>query len=350
MQQILDLLKNNPNTILSSSVTTGTPVVNPLIEPMRASPAPSNSSAIFSWTPMGFEDYNPKHRAKGTEPPEFADNKGVLQYPTWKLLLRDKLRIDRAQFSSEQDVMAYVFGHTKGDAQKHLFPRYSGETDQAVYSNHQEMITTLDTNFINKFHVRESKIAYQALKMDPSKSFQEFQTKFTQLANDGRIPLESRFDDLHDKMTVTLQTTLLPHLDILDGDFDKLCEKAIGVDAGIKRINSRWQAERFGPSPSRLIAANLGKPFGTSGSGSGSGPSSTDRSLTLKPTTGGFSLLQRPNPTATKPTSTFKCFNCGDPTHGSNACPQPKRVTDVKDIEEELIAEMKEDSIESGKE
>jgi hypothetical protein len=213
------------------------------------------------------------------------------------------------------------------------------------------MIATLDAIFINKFHIRESKIAYQALKMDPAKPFQDFQTKFIQLANDGRIPLESRFDDLHDKMTVTLQTTLLLHLDLLDNDFDKLCEKAIGIDAGIKRINSRWQTERYGPSPSRLVAANLGRPVGASISASSSGFTSTDRSLVPKPTTSGFSLLQRPNPTTTlKPTSTFKCFTCGDPTHGANACPKPKRVTDVTDIEEEVLAELVEDSTEPGKE
>ena len=235
IQQVLDLLKNSPGTVLTSSTLGGPPVGNPLIDPLRASPTPSSSS----FTPMSFEGYNPKYKAKGTEAPLFESNQATLQYPTWKLLIRDKLRIDRAQFASEQDVMAYMFGHTRGDAQKHLFPRYSGETNQAVYLTHQEMIATLDAIYINKFHVRESKTTYQNLKMDPTKPFQHFQTKFIQLANDGRIPLEDRFDDLYDKMTVTLQTTLLLHLDLLDNDFDRLCEKAIGIDTGIKRINNR---------------------------------------------------------------------------------------------------------------
>ena len=75
MQQILTLLKNNPNAVLSSSDIAGTPVVNPFIkQPLRALPAPSSTS----FAPISFEDYNPKHKAKGTEPPYFESNKGAL--------------------------------------------------------------------------------------------------------------------------------------------------------------------------------------------------------------------------------------------------------------------------------
>jgi hypothetical protein len=101
--------------------------------------------------------------------------------------------------------MSYIFNRTKGEANDHLFHRYTRDTDNVnPFTSYQEMLTTLDTIYKNPFLVRDSRSQYKELKIGISQSFHDFRTQFIYLANTGRIPLVDWFDDIYDKMTTAL--------------------------------------------------------------------------------------------------------------------------------------------------
>jgi hypothetical protein len=60
-------------------------------------------------------------------PPLLMDGKEPT-FESWKLQIQGKLRVNADHFQSDEARMAYVFGRTSGDAQKHLRPRYKEES------------------------------------------------------------------------------------------------------------------------------------------------------------------------------------------------------------------------------
>ena len=141
--------------------------------------------------------------------------------------------------------MSYLFNCTKGDAQKHLYPRYTRDKrNQNPFTSYEDMLDTLDSIYLNAFEERDSRNAYRELKMTNRQSFQDFQTQFLHLANAGRIPEIDRFDDIYDKMTTALQDKLLIHRQLMNGDFNMLYTMAISTDSELKRLNVRRTQER----------------------------------------------------------------------------------------------------------
>jgi hypothetical protein len=92
-------------------------------------PPPSASS---------FSTGNYKPRIK--LPAAFSDNSGPITYPAWKNKMMDKFETDSLQFPTERDKMICLFNNTEGDANKHLFPRYSQDEDNTdPYQSLKEM-------------------------------------------------------------------------------------------------------------------------------------------------------------------------------------------------------------------
>jgi hypothetical protein len=77
----------------------------------------------------------------------------------------------------------------------------------------------LDAIYVNLYLVRDSKNAYKELKISNTQSFNDFKTKFVHLANAGRVPLQDRFDDIYNKLTISLQSQLLNQRHLLGEDF-----------------------------------------------------------------------------------------------------------------------------------
>jgi hypothetical protein len=293
----------------------------------RGSAGPERDSLGPSVSSQGNSNYKPKTK----DPARFENNQGTIKYTAWKEQILDKFEIDREQFLTERAFMSYIFNRTEGEANDHLFPRYTRDADNAnPFTTYREMLATLDSIYKNPFLVRDSRNQYKDLKMGIGQSFHDFRTRFIHLANTGRIPSADWFDDMYDKMTTTLQGQILNQRHLLDEDFDKLCTVAIGIDAELKRLNARRTKER----DARLSQAN--KPT----------PAPTPRPpFVAKPTSAGFSLLQRPANPATVPTPALataadigitKCYNCQELGHLSRDCPKPRRALAIKDIEEEV--------------
>jgi hypothetical protein len=101
--------------------------------------------------------------------------------------------------------MLYVFNRTEGEANDHLFPRYTRDKENTnPFTLYLQILRALDTIYKDPFHVRNSRNTYKDLRIGQSQSFQEFKPRFIQLANGGRIPATDRFDDMYDKMTTVL--------------------------------------------------------------------------------------------------------------------------------------------------
>ena len=256
-------------------------------------------------------------------------------------MIRDKFIKDQCQFNTPRDYMSYIFGRTEGDAQEHLYPRYTeDEENEDPYTSYQEMFETLDAVYKNAHQVQDSRHAYRELKMGSSQSFQDFKTKFIQVANEGRIPSSDRFDDMYEKMTTPLQGQLLNQLHTLNGDFNELCKVVTGIDSKLRRLNARRNQEREArvskapTAPTRTRSSPMPIPRKAT-------PAYAP-GLAVKPTGTGFSLLQRPTtgPTALTASESrpLTCFNCQKPGHFASDCPEPKRVG-IKDIEEDDAAD-----------
>jgi Zinc knuckle len=333
MQQILDLIKNNT----SQSAATLSPPTSfknraadsplPSVEPVhsRFSPTPASQ-------PSEYHHYKPK---KG-DVVRFRDRDGDIEYRAWKELIYDKFEKDQPLFTTLRDHMSYVFERTEGEAQKHLYPRYTrGPNNLDPFKTYEEMLAFLDTIYLNTNQVQDSRYAYRELRMLDDQSFQDFKTEFIQLANDGEIPMADRFDDLYNKVTIPLQSQLLNQRPALNKDFNKLCEYATEFYTQIKRLNARRNKERDARATKAPALATRPRQTFVPKVAIAS-PATT----AAKPSTG-FSMLQRPAPTFPGNTEhqPLLCFNCRRPGHISTACPEPPRAS-IKDLEEDETAEL----------
>jgi hypothetical protein len=74
---------------------------------------------------------NGNYKPKAKDPARFENNQGTIKYTAWKEQILDKFEIDREQFPTERAFMSYIFNRTEGEANDHLFPRYTRDTDNA---------------------------------------------------------------------------------------------------------------------------------------------------------------------------------------------------------------------------
>jgi hypothetical protein len=163
MAQILAAL--NKPTPAAASATTPSQFA-PVVPDTRASPAPSSGSSLQS---------NHNYKPKKKDPPDFVNNDGEIQYKAWKEQILDKFEEDAPQFTSARSYMSYLFNCTKGDAQKHLYPRYTRDKrNQNPFTSYEDMLDTLDSIYLNAFEERDSRNAYRELKMTNGQSFQDF--------------------------------------------------------------------------------------------------------------------------------------------------------------------------------
>ena len=81
--------------------------------------------------------------------------------------------------------MAYVFGRTGGDAQKHLHPRYDSEESASPFLSDKEMIDHLASIYEDPHKVQNARLEYRGLMMKASETFADFHTRFLHLAGQG---------------------------------------------------------------------------------------------------------------------------------------------------------------------
>ena len=269
-------------------------------------------------------------------------------YRSWKIALSVKFRNSRSQFSDEQTRMDYLFISTGGDAQQHLETRMESESADP-FDSVDDMLAHLDMLFVDSNEVSESKVAYHELMMKESETFATFRTRFLQLASKGNVPKEDWKNDLFRKLTVSLQTSLMPVKATLDS-FQELSDRAHGVyqdQAHLQKRLARRSKRRAFPE-----AESDSSPTTTNRSSSGKLPvtAATSGSL-LRGTTPTTQPRKSQTPA---PASEEVCYNCNKPGHYASSYPLPRRPTPVKTLEavseEKVTVEFVSDSENQGNE
>ena len=104
--------------------------------------------------------------------------------------------------------MDYLFGKTKGEAQRHLLPRMEDSAPDP-WESVNEMLDHPDSCFQNYYEAEEAENAFYTLTMHSGEDFNTFHTEFSRLASVGRIPPSSWRGHLWRKLNKEFRSRLL---------------------------------------------------------------------------------------------------------------------------------------------
>jgi hypothetical protein len=254
-------------------------------------------------------------------------------YEAWSIQLDGKFLEPQFVNCEERVRMHYVFSVTSGTAQSHLQTRML-RTGSNPFRSVDEMISVLETAFVNPNRVREAGIEYRQLTMSTTDTFVDFKTRFLLLAEEAEIPQSSRRLDLYDKLTVELQTSLVPVLSTLI-TFSDLCTRAIEVDQERKWISQRvMKIKAAKPAYGRVLPLMAPAKQSTASSGSVTALSSVIKTRPPSPSPRVyFSDSQSRSPTPLID-SKVTCYNCGRPGYYASGCTSPQKPSaDLSELE-----------------
>jgi hypothetical protein len=306
-------------------------------------PVPSVEQVAPAWQAPEHNNYR---SAKVPDPPKLNNGQDP-SYDYWQVQIIGKFQVNADHYATEAARMYYVFNCTEGDAQRYLYARYKpGATDP--FKTSAEMIDYLGEHFINPHRVREARREYKKLRMNEIQTFHEFKTKFIHLADEAHIPLDDRLDELYDKLTLSLQELLASQRHSIR-TLQDLYHVASSVDSEMRALQTRKNVrERIKARASTASQAPAASSTTFSMTAAPKLYTATPRAYTparATPATGDPFVKKEGTPA-----SALVCFNCSQPGHLSRDCPNPKRMTDVKGMEEDQeIAEADMDDV-SGNE
>jgi hypothetical protein len=211
------------------------------------------------------------------------------------------------------------------------------------------MIEVLETAFVNPNRAREAGMEYRHLIMSTTDTFVDFKTRFLLLAEEAGIPQSSRRLDLYDKLTVELQTSLVPVLSTLT-TFSDLCTRALEVDQERKWISQRVMKARAAKlAYGRTLPLTGSVKPSTALSGPVNALPSAIKTRPHSPTPK-VHFSEPPPRSPTPPVdSKVMCYNCGRPGHYASACTSPQKPSaDLSELER-TVEEESSDLEEQGK-
>lgn len=268
-------------------------------------------------------------------------------FDLWLTGILDKFEVNHDHFADNRAKCAYIYGRTVGDAQQHLYPRWK-RTSKERYQTPEEMIQTLADIYRDPEEEENARLAYLDLEMRRGQLFSEFYTQFLHLAGTANIPRSEMRRDLPQKLTQKLQEALLPTLHNYH-DYQSIAEQCTRLDQGLRRIATQAAKNR----PSYLTRKTLPENAKASPvSNSSTVPAQpgilpVSRQLTAPP-------IQPPRDTTGKPvyanpqrqfeSNSGLCYNCGKPGHLKADCSEPRKPSQVFEInEKERFEELEEE-------
>ena len=104
------------------------------------------------------------------------------------------------------------------------------------FTSAKEIVAYLAEILENPFEAQDARIDFRKLIMKDDESFSDFYTRFLHLAGIGKIPTDDLQPDLYDKLTPSLQQSVLPFLDTLLTS-KALAHKCMLVDKNLCRLH-----------------------------------------------------------------------------------------------------------------
>ena len=307
----------------STRATTVLPTTDPPVDPIRFPSMDRSGVTNFTYGPRAYKTRDVQTLSDGTDP----------TYEAWSIQLEGKFLEPQYLDCEERVRMHYVFSVTSGTAQNHLRTRMS-RTASNPFQSVNEMIEVLETAFVNPNRVREAGMEYRQLMMSPMDTFVDFKTRFLLLAEEAGIPQSSRRLDLYDKLTVELQTSLVPVLSTLI-TFGDLCNRALEIDQERKWISQRvMKAKAARLAYGRTTIPTAPARPSTPSHGPVNALPSVMRVRSHSPTPKvHFSESQLRSPTPPVDSKVI-CYNCGRPGHYASACTSPQKPSaDLSELE-----------------
>ena len=272
-------------------------------------------------------------------------------FDVWLTGILDKFTVNHDHFADDEAKCAYIYGQTVGDAQKHLHPRWK-RTSKERYQHPDEMIETLSDIYGDPDEEENARLDYLDLQMRREQPFSEFYTQFLHLAGTANIPRSEMKRDLPQKITTDLQRALLPSLHSFR-DYQSIAEQCTRLDQGLRRIATQEAKNRPAYNARKaLAAATKTSPAPTASATLGApGILPVARQLTAPPPPAKSSpraVANKPfyaNPQRQFESNNGLCYNCGKPDHLKADCPEPKKPSQIFEInEEDRFEEVDEDS------
>jgi hypothetical protein len=303
--------------------TTVLPTMEPPFDPLRHPSVARSGVTEITYGSRTYKTRDVQTLSDGIDP----------TYEAWSIQLDGKFLEPQFLDCEERIRMHYVFSATSGTAQGHLQTRMS-RTASNPFRSVNEMLEVLETAFLNPNRVREANMEYRRLMMSITDTFVDFKTRFLLLAEEAGIPQSSRRLDLYDKLTVDLQTSLIPVLSTLT-TFGDLCARAMEVDQERKWISQRVvkaKAAKLAYGRALPLTASVKQSTASSGFVTTLPSAMKTRSPSPSPRVH-FSDSQARSSTPPADSKVI-CYNCGRPGHYAAACTNPQKPSaDLSELE-----------------
>jgi hypothetical protein len=258
-------------------------------------------------------------------------------FDQWHADILDKFTVNHDHFENNESKCAYIYNRTTGDAKQHLLPRWK-RTSKERYRRPEEMIQTLSEIYQDPEEEENARLAYLGLEMRRGQLFSEFYTHFLHLAGAANIPRSEMRRDLPQKLTQKLQEALLPTLHTYH-DYQSIAEQCTRLDQGLRRIATQAAKNRPSYLTRKTLPENAkASPVLTSSAALAQpGILPISRQLTAPPSQPPRDTPGKPiyaNPQRQFESNSGLCYNCGKPGHLKADCSEPRKPSQVFEINE----------------
>jgi hypothetical protein len=260
--------------------------------------------------------------AKLPDPDLFTGDKD--KYRDWKLRMQSKLELNADRFPSERGKVMYIYHRTGGTASQNLLPRVT-EGSVNYLATAKVTWAFLDSIFDDPMRENKARTAFRNLTMKRTDKYQDFHTRFCQLAVDASLPEADYKQELYDKLSYHLQGQVTR--DYLDPDVTFAKFQTLLSEIGSRHDDMK---DRFPTNTKKT-------------SDRGTGP----REAASAPSSGSATAANSPTPDRPRPTYADRekqalsdkglCFLCKKSGHFARNCPEKK--TSVGNVETTVEAE-----------
>jgi hypothetical protein len=265
-----------------------------------------------------------RRSARLPDPPLLSDGEDPT-FVSWSILLLGKLEGNADHFPTVAVRMNYVYGRTTGDAQLHLQSRFK-PTAANKYTSVSQMLEHLEDVYGNPHESEQARNEYHLLEQGPREPFQNFLTRFQQLANQGGVPPSTWREDLWRKLNLTFQDRLVATQNLYR-TYKDLVDQCHSLSTNLASVQHRRQeTKRQQASEKQQPPAFRGA---TAVATTGAKPSGNANPWRSSPAPGS---AERINRSATPADAVLTCYNCGKKGHKSTVCTEPRKEPAIHEV------------------